>query len=198
MQLSQGNLSQHSLADSAGLFVSVACAIHCAAMPLAVGYLPLLGLTWLADEAFHRFIVLICLGLAAWAFALGWKKHHSLVPATFGLAGITLLSVAAFCLEGECCPSSTSSAQALHANVTCSDDAGVSCGAERVMAETPVSGATHLGSPTPSLLTLLGGLLLGLGHVINRGKSCKCTGERCCLLPQEKKEKAIGQVRFRH
>lgn len=189
MQLSQGNLSQHSLADSAGLFVSIACAIHCAAMPLAVGYLPLLGLTWLADEAFHRVIVLICYGLAAWAFALGWKKHLSLAPATFGLAGISLLSVAAFCLEGECCPSSTSSAEAQHANVACSDDAGVFCGAELVMGEAPVSGATHLGWSIPSLLTLLGGLLLGLGHVVNHGKSCKCSGERCCLLPQENKEK---------
>ncbi len=190
MQPLQINLRQYALADSVGLFVSIACAIHCAAMPLAVGYLPLLGLTWLADETCHQIIVVVCFGLAAWAFASGWEKHRSLAPAMFEVAGISLLSITAFCLEVECCPSDTSSAEALHANTACSDDPGLFYGTERIGPREPqVSGVAYLGGATAPLLTLLGSVLLGFGHVANHLKPCGCSGERCCLLTQGRKEK---------
>ena len=46
-------------ADWAGMIASIGCAIHCAAMPMVLAYLPALGLGWLAGEEFHRLVVKI-------------------------------------------------------------------------------------------------------------------------------------------
>ncbi len=91
--------------DWLGVGASVLCAIHCAAMPFVIGFLPLLGLSFLADPAFHQWMVAICLALALVAFVPGWRRHHRLVPAAIGLAGLTLITVAAFAGPEECCPS---------------------------------------------------------------------------------------------
>ncbi|MEZ6100979.1 MAG: MerC domain-containing protein [Pirellulaceae bacterium] len=71
-------------ADRAGMVASIGCAIHCAAMPLVLAYLPALGLTWLSDEGFHKWMAAICFGLAAAAFVPGWRKHRSFLPAIWG------------------------------------------------------------------------------------------------------------------
>ena len=47
-------LPRRAWADWAGMIASIGCAIHCAAMPLVLAYLPTLGLSWLADEVFHK------------------------------------------------------------------------------------------------------------------------------------------------
>ena len=44
--------------DWLGIVASVGCAIHCAAMPFVFAYLPALGLSFLADEAFHKWMAL--------------------------------------------------------------------------------------------------------------------------------------------
>ena len=46
--------------DWVGITASVGCAIHCAAMPFVIAYLPAFGLSFLADEAFHKWMALIC------------------------------------------------------------------------------------------------------------------------------------------
>lgn len=102
---SASSTSSRVWADSAGMIASIACAIHCAAMPMVIGYLPLLGLNWLADESFHQIMAVVCFGLAALAFVPGWRRHGSLIPVATGIAGVSLLSLAAFGLEGSCCPS---------------------------------------------------------------------------------------------
>ena len=40
--------------DWLGVVAAIGCAIHCAAMPLIIAYLPALGLSFLADEGFHQ------------------------------------------------------------------------------------------------------------------------------------------------
>lgn len=44
--------------DWLGMIASIGCAIHCAAMPFVIAYLPALGLSFLADEAFHKWMAL--------------------------------------------------------------------------------------------------------------------------------------------
>ena len=72
-------------ADWTGLVASIACGIHCAAMPLLLSYLPSFGLNWLAHEGFHQWMTMLCFIFAASAFIPGWRKHKSLVPALSGL-----------------------------------------------------------------------------------------------------------------
>jgi len=114
-------------ADWTGLAASIACGIHCAAMPLLLSYLPSFGLSWLAHEGFHQWMTVLCFVFAASAFIPGWRKHKSLVPAFSGVIGITLLSLSAFVFGDECCAAATGSPLAQNATCTdaaCTDAAG--------------------------------------------------------------------------
>lgn len=169
------------IADGAGLFASVACAIHCAAMPLAISYLPMLGLGWLADESFHQVMAAVCFVLAASAFIPGWRKHRSLAPAFVGLAGVGLLAVAAFWLEGECCPSCAASIDMPSPELTCGDEKCLHCVPAQ---QKPSPKEIDIGAPaarTLPLITPLGGLMLVAGHLLNHRKSCQCSSYRCCI-----------------
>ena len=108
-------------ADWTGLAASIACGIHCAAMPLLLSYLPSFGLSWLAHEGFHQWMTVACFIFAASAFVPGWRKHKSLVPAFSGVIGITLLSLSAFVFGDECCAAATGSQ--LTQNAACTDAA---------------------------------------------------------------------------
>lgn len=97
--------------DRLGVIASVGCAIHCAAMPFVIGFLPMLGLSFLADPAFHKWMVAICLALALLAFLPGWRRHQRLVPAVIGSVGLSLISFAAFAGPEDCCPSAACSSK---------------------------------------------------------------------------------------
>ena len=61
--------------DWLGMVASIGCAIHCAAMPFVIAYLPALGLSFLADESFHKWMALVCFLIAIVAFIPGVRKH---------------------------------------------------------------------------------------------------------------------------
>ena len=110
--------------DWLGVAASVLCAIHCAAMPFVIGFLPLLGLSFLADPAFHQWMVGICLALALLAFIPGWRRHHKLAPGLIGIVGLSLISLAAFAGPDECCPTPCEETTALAASedeATCAE-----------------------------------------------------------------------------
>ena len=172
----EGAESAGGLADGAGLVASVACAIHCAAMPLVIGYLPMLGLSWLADPSFHRVMAIACFMLALWAFLPGFRRHGSLTPTFFGSVGVGLLALAAFGLEGECCPSCASVAAQPVSGCT---DAGCTACAASAPAPAPEADAAALAWALP-LITPVGGVFLIAGHVSNHRRSCACCGSNCC------------------
>jgi hypothetical protein len=93
--------------DWFGVAASVGCAIHCAAMPFVAAFLPMLGLSFLAETAFHKVMVIVCSGLALAAFLPGWSRHRQLLPVAIAGVGLALISLAAFALEGNCCISCT-------------------------------------------------------------------------------------------
>ena len=83
--------------DWIGVAASIACAIHCAVMPFVVFLLPALGLSFLADEAFHQVMVVVCSFFAIAAFVPGFKRHRRLLPLAVGVVGLSLISTAAVC-----------------------------------------------------------------------------------------------------
>ena len=165
-------------ADWAGMIASIGCAVHCAAMPLVLAYLPTLGLGWLASDGFHKWMALICFALAAAAFVPGWRKHRSFRPAIWGGLGLLLLATAAFGFEESCCATCASNDQVATPSVhaECS-----SC--QAVELESP-SVASSIALFVP-YMTPLGGLLLVVGHVVNHRTSCKCQGDACCLTGED-------------
>ena len=172
-------------ADWTGLAASIACGIHCAAMPLLLSYLPSFGLSWLAHEGFHQWMTVLCFIFAASAFIPGWRKHKSLVPAFSGVIGITLLSLSAFVFGDECCAATTGSPLAQNAACTdaaCTDAActDTACGAQETGETANVEKSFQFATFT-NWLSPLGGLFLVIGHIANHRKNCTCSSGHCCL-----------------
>ena len=180
-------------ADWTGLAASIACGIHCAAMPLLLSYLPSFGLSWLAHEGFHQWMTVACFLFAAAAFVPGWRKHKSLVPAFSGVIGITLLSLSAFVFGDECCAAAAQNQGSQSAACTdaactdaactdaaCADAACTACSEEEIGQSPEVSTQYQFATFT-NWLSPLGGLFLVIGHIANHRKNCTCSSGHCCL-----------------
>ena len=74
--------------DRTGAFASFACAIHCAAMPLLVTALPLLGISFLASEPVEWTLLLCSALLGSLALLVGYRQHR--VGWMFGVLGLAL------------------------------------------------------------------------------------------------------------
>lgn len=78
--------------DAIGISTSLACAIHCALLPLFLTSLPLFGVNIIENKNFEYLMVVIALGVGAYSFYHGKKKHHhSWLPMIFFAIGIVLL-----------------------------------------------------------------------------------------------------------
>ena len=177
--------------DRMGMLASIGCAIHCAAMPLVIVYLPSLGLSWMSGEGFHRWMALICAAIAISAFVPGWRRHRKLAPAILGLVGIGMLSSAAFVLEPCCaaCESneSTTTAQASTGTPACEEcDACGTCESSTIATSTIAASAPGLslslwGYNLTPFVTPFGGLVLVIAHLLNHRFGCACcSGEQAC------------------
>ena len=62
--------------DLVGSVLSTLCAIHCLAMPLVAGLLPVLGLNFLGDRAFERAACVAMTALAAFCLLQGCQRHR--------------------------------------------------------------------------------------------------------------------------
>lgn len=82
--------------DTLGMIVSMACVVHCVALPLALGLLPALGLSFLANDGVHEVLAVVVVVVALLAFVPGYRVHHARHVPVIGAFGVTLLSGAAF------------------------------------------------------------------------------------------------------
>ena len=175
--------------DSIGIFASIACAIHCAAMPFVIGFLPALGLSFLADESFHKWMAGVCFLVALAAFVPGFKRHRRCLPGAIAATGLTIVTVAAFGLSDECCAACEIDVAAESAAPDCCETHCEHCEHEHGAtvntspAEPQVASAGIMGFFTENAAwwTPLGGALLVFGHLLNR-----CFVSRCkCCAPAE-------------
>ena len=86
--------------DLLGIGTSLACAIHCALLPLFFTSLPLFGINIIRNTSFE--IIMIALAFLIGAFSLyhGFRKHHhSLVPLLIFLSGFVFLVLKEFYLH---------------------------------------------------------------------------------------------------
>ena len=63
--------------DKVGATTSLLCAIHCAAMPLLVTLLPLVGLSFLAHETTEWALLLLSATFGVASLCLGFRAHRS-------------------------------------------------------------------------------------------------------------------------
>lgn len=78
--------------DALGISASLACAIHCAVLPLALQSLPVLGVDIIDNLAFEVFMIMLAFAIGIYSFWHGYRKHHhSLIPVGIFLAGFLFL-----------------------------------------------------------------------------------------------------------
>lgn len=78
--------------DALGITASVACAIHCALLPLFLTSLPLFGVEIIDNFSFEIFMIIVAMVIGSYSFYHGFKKHHhSVIPFLLFIAGIGLL-----------------------------------------------------------------------------------------------------------
>ncbi|MEM9657072.1 MAG: MerC domain-containing protein [Planctomycetota bacterium] len=189
--------------DGVGMAASIGCAIHCAAMPFVIAYLPAFGLSFLADEAFHKWMAVGCFVIALIAFVPGLRRHGRSTPVIVGSVGLAMISVAAFGFAGECCPScvGSSTPAASASNAACADAGCQHCPSESFAASpipaepSSASLAASTTSPSPwsarivAWLTPLGGVVLVSAHLLNRRYGCL---SGCCSAESSAAEGSIG------
>jgi hypothetical protein len=78
--------------DAIGISASLACAIHCALLPLFFSSLPLLGINILHNYQFEFGMILISFAIGAYSLYHGYKKHHhSFKPIVLFSLGIGIM-----------------------------------------------------------------------------------------------------------
>ncbi len=78
--------------DALGIAASVACAIHCALLPLVLTSLPVLGINIINNTWFEVFMILLAAAIGSYSLTHGYKKHHHHKQAIYIFAlGITML-----------------------------------------------------------------------------------------------------------
>lgn len=78
--------------DALGITTSIACAIHCAVLPLVLTSLPVFGMNIIDNVFFEYFMIALAFVIGAWSLSHGYRKHHHrLLPLAFFTVGMLLL-----------------------------------------------------------------------------------------------------------
>jgi len=62
--------------DALGITASLACAIHCALLPLFLTSLPLFGVNIIHNQVFEYGMIVLSFFIGAFSLYHGYKKHH--------------------------------------------------------------------------------------------------------------------------
>lgn len=85
--------------DQFGITASVACAIHCAALPFLITLLPLWGLSFLANSWIEMSMIALSLIIGTWSLARSYPKHKRIVPILVLITGFMLIGTGHYSLE---------------------------------------------------------------------------------------------------
>lgn len=88
--------------DGLGIFTSLACAIHCALLPLIVSSLPLFGVNIIHNPVFEWSMIGLAFVVGSYSLFHGYKKHHhNQVPILLFVIGFIFLLTKQFFHEYE-------------------------------------------------------------------------------------------------
>lgn len=83
--------------DAVGVSASLACAIHCALLPLFLTSLPLFGINIINNESFEAGMILLAFCIGSYSLYHGFKKHHhKWLPLAIFTIGFILLVMKEF------------------------------------------------------------------------------------------------------
>jgi hypothetical protein len=83
--------------DFMGMATSIACAIHCAILPLVITSLPIFGINIVNNSSFEWMMIGIAFMVGCYALAHGYQRHHKNVrPLLLFTAGFIFLILKQF------------------------------------------------------------------------------------------------------
>lgn len=86
--------------DALGITASLACAIHCAILPLFLASLPLFGINIIENIAFEIGMIIVAFVIGSYALWHGYRQHHhSFVPLLLFSTGMIFLILKQFFLQ---------------------------------------------------------------------------------------------------
>jgi len=167
--------------DRLGILASVTCAIHCAATPILLAFLPALKLTeWMASPRFHQFAAIVCVGVVSIAIWPAFRRFRDYRVLSLSTAGLGLLIAAAFFLPDECCTPAVASTLSTdsHAGHNHPTTSGHSHDHAAATISTGSIVNPELLATLQPWMTPLGGLMLVVAHCLNLHR-LSCTNSRC-------------------
>lgn len=88
--------------DAMGIATSVACAIHCALLPVLMSTLPVFGINIIHNAFFEWGMIVLAFIVGSYSLFHGYVKHHrSVVPVLIFSAGFIFLVLKQFFTEFE-------------------------------------------------------------------------------------------------
>jgi len=88
--------------DAVGITTSLACAIHCALLPLFLSSLPLFGFNIINNILFEAGMILLAFCIGSFSLYHGYRKHHhSPIPLILFSLGMILLVLKQFFIQYE-------------------------------------------------------------------------------------------------
>jgi MerC mercury resistance protein len=88
--------------DAIGITTSLACAVHCALLPLFLTSMPLFGFNIINNTIFEAGMILLAFCIGSYSLYHGYRKHHhSPVPLALFSFGIILLVLKQFFIQYE-------------------------------------------------------------------------------------------------
>lgn len=88
------------LTDYTSMSLAAICAVHCFLTPVALILFPVVGSTFVSDEIFHEFILLLVIPASVVAIFLGCRRHKDFNVIMLGVLGLGLLLAGAFMATG--------------------------------------------------------------------------------------------------
>ena len=83
--------------DALGIVTSVACAIHCAILPLLITSLPVFGINIVDNKLFEWGMIALAFVVGAYALVHGYMVHHrSIIPIIIFCIGFIFLILKQF------------------------------------------------------------------------------------------------------
>lgn len=93
------SFTKHETLDHLGITASIACAVHCAALPLAITALPMLGLEFLANIWVEISMICLSLLVGILSLRLSYPKHQKVLPVLILVLGFLCIGTGHFVFE---------------------------------------------------------------------------------------------------
>jgi len=162
--------------DKVGIAASLACAIHCLAAPFFLLLLPAAGSVW-SHPSVHWVLAALVLPLALYVIYRGYTRHKRRAAMLFAVLGAALIiagllvpdTVAHAGPETAAAATGPGSPEISGAGVPGADHEAVNCPKSCCpsLIQDPDTGKFTLNFPPASIATMIGSVLLVLGHAIN-------------------------------